>query len=240
MECASATSKSNARSRRNRASFLIFLFGASLGLFVGLYLGIVGTSSGTIEDPGPLLRNEIVLMPGMTIEGCNGIGTIRILADSAYERTFEWNSFQRSVEMWPRAKRWYGSLGLYYPGPGRHWQDADGIRRAVVNEGRHYFDGEEDAIAWLKEQNSSYNGYNNTTNVQYVVYTNDGLAVCWGKTLEREQLNVDIWLVIVRGQRPHNLPGSNDAAISVTYRMLDAVGSENTDTEKWRKNAVNR
>jgi len=48
------------------------------------------------------------------------------------------------------------------------------------------------------------------------VYTQDGLVVSWGKTLEREQLNVEVWHLCVMHRKPNLLSGAADANISIS------------------------
>jgi hypothetical protein len=50
------------------------------------------------------------------------------------------------------------------------------------------------------------------------VYRNDGLMVGWSKTPLRRQLNVDVWQILIHGQKPTSLPGATDGAIRVSSR----------------------
>jgi hypothetical protein len=107
--------------------------------------------------------------------------------------------------MWPRPERWYGSLGLYFPGPGHHWKEHGGIARGVVEEGQQNFESKEEALRWIGERPWLS-----------PVYRNDGLVVGWSKNLGRKQLNVEVWQVYVAGRKPTRLPGSQDDKISVS------------------------
>ncbi|MBA3480990.1 MAG: hypothetical protein H0T51_04150 [Pirellulales bacterium] len=124
-------------------------------------------------------------------------------AGQGLRRDYSWDGATRSVEMWPREKRWYGSLGLYYPGPGNHWRNHKGISRGVVQEGQQHFVTIAKATTWLKEQKW-----------QPLVWNNSGLVVGWSKTPERQQLNVDVWQLYIDGKKPTKLPGANDKAIT--------------------------
>ncbi|MCA9284356.1 MAG: S41 family peptidase, partial [Phycisphaerales bacterium] len=84
--------------------------------------------------PARAAVSEIVMVPGMEIAATTDLGTITIVAGSGRWRTYRWNECERSVELWPRPARWYGKFGLYYPGPGDHWAECDGITRGVVDE----------------------------------------------------------------------------------------------------------
>jgi hypothetical protein len=47
----------------------------------------------------------------------------------------------------------------------------------------------------------------------------DGLVVGWGKTPERNQLNVKVWQLYVAGQKPTKLEGSQEDKIVVEEPM---------------------
>lgn len=155
--------------------------------------------------PVELAQIEFAMAPGQTIMAATPVGTIEIHADDWLRRSYTWEGATRSVETWPRAERWYGSLGVYYPGPGSHWEEHHGITRGVVQEGQQHFDSVKAAMAWISEHQQWMPN----------VYRNDGLMVGWSKTPEREQLNVDVWQIIVNGKKPTNLPGATDAAIRI-------------------------
>lgn len=105
--------------------------------------------------------------------------------------------------MWPRQERWYGSLGLYYPGPGNHWKSHNGITRGVLGEGQQHFKTVEETLAWISEQKRW----------MPFVYRNDGLVVGWRKVPPRKQLNVEVWQIYINGEKPMALPGSEDDKI---------------------------
>jgi hypothetical protein len=104
----------------------------------------------------------------------------------------------------PRGERWYGSLGLYYPGPGDHWKEHNGITRGVVEEGQQHFKSIKEAMAWIEKR--KYMPF---------VYRNDGLMVGWSKTPERRQLTVEVWQILINGKKPMALPGAQDSAIEI-------------------------
>lgn len=56
---------------------------------------------------------------------------------------------------------------------------------------------------------------------QPYVYRDDGLVVMWGKTPERNQLNVEVWQILINGKKPAKLPGSSNEAI-VTLEAGDS------------------
>lgn len=134
------------------------------------------------------------------------VGSLKIRAGSGFRRYYTWDGETRSVDLWPRDKRWNGSFGGYYPGPGSHWRSNHGITRGVLEEGRMHFDRAEDAQTWLASK-------------PYAVYTRDGLVVDFYKTKGAGgTLEVAVWQILVRGQRPIMLKDSHDDLISVSGR----------------------
>ena len=150
--------------------------------------------------PGNL---ELVMAEGDRITATTSAGTVEILAGKWLQRTYTWEGASREANLWPRTERWYGSMGAYFPGPGRHWKDHHGIRRGVLGEGQQHFKGQAEALAWLKEQSGYYP----------TVYSNQGLVVSFDKVPEREQLNVVVSQILINSKRPTRLPGASDAKL---------------------------
>lgn len=158
------------------------------------------------EENRPIpARNEVAMPDGMKIRATTSVGVIEIEAGPGCKRSYTWEGATRSVIMDPRGERWYGSLGLYYPGPGEHWAEHNGITRGVVEEGQQHFKTADEAVKWVKQR--SYMPF---------VYRNDGLAVGWSKVPERRQLSVEVWQLMINGKRPVRLPGAIDSAIVTT------------------------
>jgi len=108
--------------------------------------------------------------------------------------------------MWPREKRWNGSFGIYYPGPGNHWKVHDGITRAVVEESQLNFSSEKDILSFIAKYNDK-GAY---------VYNDNGMFVFWKKNEGAGgTLRVDIWQFLINYQKPNNLPGSNNDKIII-------------------------
>lgn len=149
-------------------------------------------------------KNETVMTPGMRIQATTPVGTIVIIATDELARSYAWEGETRSVKMERRYQRWYGSLGLYFPGIGEHWKVHKGITRAVTEEGQQHFKSTDEAMAWIRSRNW----------MPYV-YRDDGLMVGWAKNLSRKQLNVEAWQILVDGKKPARLPGSEDEKIVV-------------------------
>jgi hypothetical protein len=154
---------------------------------------------------GPIpARIEVVMAAGSSISVTTSDGSLSVTAGRGLKRCYTWEGATRCVEMEPRDERWYGSYGLYFPGPGDHWAEHNGITRAVTEEGQQHFKSVPEALKWLHE-------FRNVS----LVYRHDGLAVGWGKVLPRKQLNVEVWQVFIDGKKPDVLPGAQDSLITV-------------------------
>jgi hypothetical protein len=135
-------------------------------------------------------------------------GPITARAPDKYRRTYLWGHCAGTADLTPRTKRWYGSLGLSFPGPGFHWPECEGVARAVVEEGQQHFHTVDEAMNWLKTRNRD-----EMSNV----YRNDGLVVGWDTVIpNRKQLNVEVWQILIAGKKPTTLPGACDACIEAT------------------------
>ncbi len=138
------------------------------------------------------LDRELVMSEGLVISANTAEGDIQIAAGTNLLRHYTWEGSTRSAELWPRKERWYGNYGAYYPGPSLHWSDHNGIRRGVLEEGQQHFNTLEEAHAWL---NLPYNAH--------CRYRDDGLVVCFSKSLNRHQINVAVWQILVGGKEPY-------------------------------------
>lgn len=172
-------------------------------------LGAVGCFSppvyGDEVGDGPVpAKNEVVMSPGMKVIAETRMGKMIITAGEGLKRSYTWDGATRSVEMVSRDERWYGSLGLYFPGPDQHWKEHKGITRGVVEEGQQHFKTAEEAQEWLAER--KYMPY---------VYRNDGLMVGWDTVPARKQLNIEVWQILIDGKKPTQLEGAQDDKIAV-------------------------
>src|SRR4051812_13887695 len=121
--------------------------GATLLLLI--VLPIFASPPGSVQMNKASPKTESVMSPGMTITATTSVGTMMITAVNQLTRSYTWEGATRSVEMWPRPERWNGSLGLYFPGPGDHWEPHTGISRAVVEEGQQHFKTLKQALDWI-------------------------------------------------------------------------------------------
>lgn len=151
-------------------------------------------------------ENEIVMSEGMSITVHNSYGEMKITAGKGTLRHYTWEGAIRSATLIPRKERWNGSLGIYYPGEGNHWNKHDGITRAVLEEGQQNFSTVDEAMEWIKKE--SHWGY---------IWRDDGLVVGWDKmTGAGGTLGVSVWQININGKKPILLPGSQNEKIIVT------------------------
>lgn len=159
---------------------------------------------------------EIVMTKGMRLEAFGSAGNIEIEAGEGYERIFRWgNGCERSVEVWPRQERWYGSLGLYYPGPAGHWKKCDGVSCVVFEEGQMHFASEAESEKWIDERYQGMQDYVHRNGGMKVecVFTNSGIVVLWGIIPRSKMLQVEIWQIMIEGKPPTHLTGARDDKI---------------------------
>lgn len=178
----------------------------SISLVFPLCLLIVSAGSCSVDatlSPG---HTETVMSEGMQIVASTKSGTIRIGADRGYRRTYRWGSCSKAVTLTPRPERWHGSLGIYSPGAGPTWWiPCGGVWRAVVEEGQQHFDSYESATEWIGKRRG----------LEFV-YRNDGLVVGWLLSSGRDQINVEVWQILISGRKPDHLDGADDTNLTIT------------------------
>lgn len=146
---------------------------------------------------------EVVMAPGSSISAETSMGEITITAGKGLLRSYTWDGATRSVEMGVRKVRWYGSLGLSFPGPGDHWKEHNGITRGVLEEGQMRFKTVAAALKWIKDRRKSIP----------LVYRDDGLVVGFDIVPERRQINVEVWQIYINRKKPKTLAGSTNSYI---------------------------
>lgn len=176
------------------AVIVVMFCGAVFVVFTDTGAGIVELfNNWKSGDPPIPANNEVVMPPNATIEATTKSGTVFIRSGTGLKRYYTWDGATRSAVMWPRTGRWYGSLGIYYPGPGFHWLEHKGVKRGLLDEGQQHFNSIREAVAWLKLPYHSD-----------CVYRDDGLVACFSKKLDRYQLNVDVWQIYIEGKTQSN------------------------------------
>jgi hypothetical protein len=190
-----------------------------------ILITIILTLAFTTAFAGTSNQCEAVMVEGMSISFTNAHGSMTVTAGTEFERRYIWAADTRTVIMWPRKKRWYGSLGMYNSGAfitGKlePWKEHDGIKRYVVEEGQRHFTNVTDAVKWIRQ------GSGKPDNLDYI-FNDTGLVVGMDKqprSLEERKktdfpgtLEVDVWQIYINGKKPQKLEGSSNASITVYY-----------------------
>lgn len=166
----------------------------------GAFLWITGCSGRYLEP-----YSEVVLHPGMMIEGTNPNGTVLITAGDGTLRSYKGDGWEQSVRLMSRSTRWYGSLGLYDPAG-----SASPFGRLIAEEGRLYFTSADEAMRWLYV--GSY--------YSKPVFTNNGLVFAYSiarphESWQGQVRTVKIWQIYINCRRPSHLPGADDRAVKI-------------------------
>ena len=162
------------------------------------------------------------MSPGFKVCATNSSGKICILAETKVIRHITFDGVTRSVKMIPRKQRWYGKLGLYFPGSGNHWKNHNGITRGIINEAQLHFSNKEELLNFL----------NHYYNESEAVYNDDGLYISWSKSTRPDKkvggyLRLSIYQIMINGRKPDSLPGSKNDNI-VLWEVGDIL--EGTDS----------
>jgi hypothetical protein len=163
--------------------------GAVVAFLVG---GFISAQPGAAAAP----PRETVLRAGETIEATNNNGTVRISYVSPVRRKYEWDGRARTITLLARDEPFQGRLGLYEPASS--WGLNPFETRLVVQESIRHFRSMEEVEKALVE----------SSRIMDWVYTSDGLVVGFGRSPARKQINIDVWQVLVRGEKPRALKGS--------------------------------
>jgi hypothetical protein len=175
-----------------------------LGGLAACLLAVLGAACthlgpGSIQDLTP--AHELVLEKGDAVTAENRHGTIRIEALTVLKRHYEWVGGHRTTDLIPRSSRWNGSYGLYQPAT--QWVFDPRIR-VVAEEGQLDFGSEAEALEWLSMQRPFD-----------WVYNGDGLVVGWFRSPQRNQVSVEVWQFLIRGEPATRLPGYDNARVVV-------------------------
>ena len=154
---------------------------------------------------------------------------IKIRAGADCLRHFTWDGGTRSAYLWPRVEPWGRQTGAYWPGPGHHWPSHGGVTRGVIAESVIEVDSIETALQLLKNggtDDRQYGPFPRNAPIRpdrhSYVYRDDGLAVALGLAPSRGQINVEVWQILIDGQKPTHMPGSINEAIT----LVPAASSE--------------
>ena len=149
-----------------------------------------------------------------------------ITAVDEVTRSYTWDGATRAIELKPHKARYFGNLGLFHDALDEHWRDNRGITSCSASEGQQHFATSDEAMAWI---NKEY-GQNRC------VYNDDGLMVGWYRDLRRKRLWVDVWQILISGQKPGRLVGSHNDRIALEklttkpQALVEAVARKDANT----------
>lgn len=157
------------------------------------FLLITALAVGSCSPMPTIDPREVVLLPGQSIHAENMNGSITVTYISKYKRKFEWDGHNIIQTMNPRTERLYGRMGLVGPEPTFYFGKEG---RLLTNEYSIFCKNEDEVRAFLYEGSA----------IMDWVYTRDGLALGFGKTPGRDQVDVDIVQIYVDGRKPEIEP----------------------------------
>jgi hypothetical protein len=144
-------------------------------------------------------ENEVkgaVLSQGQIVEATNKNGTVKISYVNPIERKYVWNGKSRVVKMIPRREPFQGKLGVYEAADSSDINQSE--TRLVVDESVREFENEEQVKSALMEGGA----------IMDWTYTDDGLVVGFAIVPSRNQVNIDLYQFLIRGQKPIAIPGA--------------------------------
>ncbi len=164
---------------------------------------------------------EAVMSPGMRITATTAIGTLMIEALPDDVRVYTGEGFNRRCTLKPRCERWEGSYGFYAFEKPIRWEGTFHLFGANIEEGLQHFTTEDEALCWLNDKNLALNALRKTSNERYVACSGDGLVVIWSKNHHRKLLDISVWQVVINGEKPKRLLGSDDSIIKLEFCARD-------------------
>jgi hypothetical protein len=133
---------------------------------------------------------DAVLRDGESVTIKNGTGELLVQANKDFKRSFTWNGKTRSVTMLERSEEWLGSKSLYFPGPGEHWAENNGVTRGVIEEGKRDFKDASEFKKWMRNKYQRYLDFR---------YLGNGRIGGWAIIKDRKQMECVIWEVRLAG-----------------------------------------
>lgn len=162
-------------------------------------------------------KQEVVLPVGCELRATTQEGTLIIRAGKDYVRFFGWIGEVRAATMLPRASPWKGNLGIYNPGASGMWRKLDGISRVVYQEYRQNFPTKEDAERFLSKYYAGESAHYDSDNDIHPagVWNDSGVLVWWKRSRWAEALDVTVLQIVIAGEIPRALKGSQNANLVV-------------------------
>ena len=148
------------------------------------------------------LVHDTVLRPGQSVSASNRAGRVRIVYLGPATRRFEIDGRSKTIRMTQRPEMFDRRSGIYDPADW-FWPWRPSLR-IVCDESVINFETIDELYAFLGEQRS-----------MDWVYTPDGLVIGFDRTPSRYQVNVDVYQLLVRGEKPNGLRGARPYAIQL-------------------------
>ncbi len=154
---------------------------------------------------------ETVMHEGMSIVATNNLGTMEIKAEKGFSRCYTWEGATRCQVLEPRKERWAGKLGIYHSKLNNHWENHNTITNANLEEAQVHFKTTDEAMKFVRHR-SRLDGD--------TVYNDSGLVVTWKKSIHPQKqegnvITVNVWQVLINGDKPNKLTGSQNSKIMV-------------------------
>lgn len=160
----------------------------------------------------PLQSKEPPALPPLTrVDVRTSVGPLSITTGRGALRTFTWDGISRSLELHP-PDEFVSSFHTrvhrkVIRQPWYDWPEHKGIVRGEEWECVRSFSTTAEAEAWLaREQNKT----------MPFVWNNDGLVVGWSTGVDARSLSVECYQVLINGQKPTQLGGSQDGNVVVS------------------------
>lgn len=147
-----------------------------------------GMSHRASDVSRPDIPNENVLSNGELLSVKSNWGDIEIAYISEYKRKYTWDGHSVVVDLIPRNKRWYGSLGLYHP---QVRPPHKGVIHMVVEEGQQHFENIDDALTWLEMFGEK------------PIFNDNGLVIntsLRGNESNKKFVSISLWQIYVGGK----------------------------------------
>ena len=182
---------------------IIFYIRFALGVVIPLFLISCDNEERRTE---PYIYTELAMQENMVIQASNKNGSVSIKYVSPLERCYKWDNYSECRTLIPRKDRFYGKLGAYDPATTYFWEFYK--TRIVAEDSQLNFKNREELKAWL------YQG----VDVFDWVYTDDGLVVGFVKSPDRNQVNIEVYQLLINNKKPNRIDGSRSEKIKVFFQ----------------------
>ncbi|RYD21468.1 MAG: hypothetical protein EOP88_11260 [Verrucomicrobiaceae bacterium] len=130
-------------------------------------------------------------------------GELYVTASSDVLRGYQWDDVTRMAALASTTAAVPGDPDVYFQARTRDSGQAGVTRLGEFREGIRRFGTVEEASRWLGQQSAEIP----------TIYRNDGLVVSSSKSESPNLLTVEVWQILIGGEKPSSLPGARDAAL---------------------------